>query len=302
MAVANAERDLAAKIVAVVADVDVEKAVRIEVEDHRRPRDEPLAPEPRVSRHVLEARPADVPVETIVVVRVGDQDVLAPVVVEVRDDRIAGLGVAAVGAQPFDSGFPGRVAEDSAAVVQQQRVSGSPDEQKIDVGVSIDILCGDSAARECGRRLQLLVAELAEPGRRAVVEIDAHRGGYVAKEGACVNLLGLAIASARGRGGCDPALRLGDLGCGVVPAGAVADDGPGRLEICRLKANGIAAFARDDSRHAQEKHTVLRDALGENLRRKGIRQDRIRRRRVGRPPKRPPMPTEVPEGVAVEGL
>ena len=95
------------KVVAEVADVDVEKAVGIEVENRHRSRDEPIASEPRALRRVLEARRADVPVEAMIVVHVGDQDVLAPVVVEVRDDRIAGLGVGTVGRATIRFRLPG---------------------------------------------------------------------------------------------------------------------------------------------------------------------------------------------------
>jgi hypothetical protein len=81
--VALAGRNGTVEIVAEVAHVDVEQPVAVEVEDGRRAAHQALPAESGSDRDVLEAGIPEVAVEAVVVVRVRDQHVGSPVVVEV---------------------------------------------------------------------------------------------------------------------------------------------------------------------------------------------------------------------------
>ena len=90
-------RQDAVDVVAEVADVEVEQAVFVEVERGGGTADETFAAEVRAGGDVLEFGVAEIAIQTVIVVGVGDEDVGEAVVVKVGDDRLARLAGAAVG-------------------------------------------------------------------------------------------------------------------------------------------------------------------------------------------------------------
>ena len=118
----------------------------------------------------------------MVIVCVGDQNVLEAVVVEVDNDRIASLLVGSVRVLVIDPNLFGDVLELAATVVDVKRVPSASDEKQVDVSISIQILGCDTAAREGGWGLGALSAQFVEPIRGSVGEVDSARDRHIAEK------------------------------------------------------------------------------------------------------------------------
>src|SRR5205085_12268798 len=137
--------------VAEVADVEVEQAVFVEVERGGGAADEAFAAEVCAGGDVLEFGVAEVLVNAMIVVGVGDEDVLQAVVVKVGDDWLARLAGASIGALPIQTRRFGDVSEVAFAVAEIERVAGAAEDEYIGESIAIHILGRDARAAQCGR-------------------------------------------------------------------------------------------------------------------------------------------------------
>ena len=112
----------------------------------------------------------------MIVVRVDDQDVLVSIVVEIRNDRHARLAVRTIGSFQHDAGTSSHVGKVPLAVIDQERISCSADEQQIHIGITVEILRRDAASGEGGLGDDALVTKLAQPTGRAMDEVKL--GGF----------------------------------------------------------------------------------------------------------------------------
>ena len=252
------------EVVPEISDIEIEQAVAIVIEGRGRATDQAGAAEPCRKRNVFEAATAQVSVEAVVVVGVGNQDILQAVVVEVGDDRLPRLGRGAVGTAMIQAGFDGRVDKSALAGIHEQRVPGAAHQQDIHVAIAIDVFGGHPPTGECRGGLHLLVPELAEPARRSVFEIDPDVARDIRKKE-------LGSGGARGhrcRSDIATPFRCG-LAFRMAPS-TLGDPGGAGGEIGGAEHEVVVSLVRDLSRHAENEHPVLGDRLGDDLRRKGI--------------------------------
>jgi hypothetical protein len=188
------------------------------------------------------------------------------------------------------------VREATAAVVQVERVSAAAHEEQVDVAVAIDVRRRDTAAREGRRCLEQTVPELSQPTGRTVREVDAGCGGDIGEEAPAVGL------RRRARGRHDHTRgRLGGARS-LVAQGAVGGDRGRRREVVRVEADGLDTLFGDLAGQAEQEHAVLRDGLGEDLRRNRVRQALGVGGRAGGVQQGAPVEPEVSQRVAVESL
>ena len=181
----------------------------------------------------------------MVVVHVGDQHVGPPVVVEVGNERVAGLAQRSVGSHGIECGLLRDVREATAAVVQVERVSTTAHEKQVDVAVAIDVLRCDSTAGERRRCLEQTVPELSQPTGRAVREVDSRFGGDIAEE---VTAVGLR-RGARGRH--DDARRGLMAARALVAQRTVGGDRGRRGQVVRVETDGLDTLFGDPASQAE---------------------------------------------------
>ena len=87
---------------------------------------------------VLEFGVAEVLVETVIVIDVGDEDVFQAVVVEVGDDRLTRLARPSIGALPRQTSRLGDIGEVAFAIIQIEGVARSAQHEHVDVAIIIE--------------------------------------------------------------------------------------------------------------------------------------------------------------------
>ena len=127
-------------------------------------------------------------------------------------------------------------------------------------------------------------------------EVDARLGGGIGEEAPVVGL-------PRGAGGGHDRTR-GRLGrtLGRVAAGAIGDDFRSRGQVPRVETDGHDALVGDLAGQTEQEHGVLRDGLGEDLRRNRVWKALGIGGHAGRAHEGVPVEPEVSQRVAVEGL